>query len=273
MANNFLVRIHFVAPFDTADWHETWYTEADASGQALTHATAYAEHRAAILAPANYIDRITVSDVEKFRDVRVFTTKLTGQRQDNQPAEKTKPDYPNLGILCQFFADDTIWRHLLLRGLPDRYLGGPESKEGLFSFNQKFVSLLQTIRENAHLKIRHLNPKPARFQIVDIAIAEGVFTLQLDGLHGLKVNDKIVIRGVKGPAINGRHRVAAVSLAGHVTITKRGVEQRDIFNYGTVQKLDYAYAGVSSGQVLRVATHNTRVPFDGRAGRSKSKKR
>lgn len=274
MADNYLIRIQFVQKHDLSDWHETWYTEAINSEAAVNKAMKYVSERRKTLALSTEIRRVTASNVTVFRDVNVLTGNFGRIVGDGKAPAAEVPDYPDMGWLCQFFSTDKIWRHLCMRGLPDNLLGGPDAVQGRIAFTNPFKDLLRVIKDEAQFKIRNVAPLPAKVKIFTHILAESTVTFNTATTdHGLEVGDTVIIRGVKGPKLNGTYRVYARPTAFSFVIQKRGVEPRDILDHGTCQKRVYQYSQIGAGELLRVSTHRTRVPFVGRRGRSTRRNR
>lgn len=272
---DYIARIQFVSLYDLADWHETWYTTAADAKTAKEQAILYIKERQKSLADQIVIRRVTVSNVAKFRDVDVKTGswgRSAGDAVVNKAPELNPPDFPDAGWLCQFFANDQAWRHICFRGLSDRWLGGVESAAGRAAFDEVFKELLKVIAGPAKFTIRvKADPAVAKVNTA-ITYTDEVVTIVTADNHGMVVGDKVVVRGVNGPKVNGTYRVATKISDTSFTFLKRGIEPRDLNAKGTSQKLSYTYAPIATGEPIRVSNKKTRIPFVGRRGRSRRKK-
>lgn len=256
-----LCKLKFVNTFDNAIWHENWYLEAPESAEALNRTITYADARVKLLAKECAIKRITVSNVEEPRDVRVWEGRKIGSSSFSTSGTERQADHPDMAMLVRFFATDKIWRHLAFRGVPDKHLGGEDALIGLQSFQDEYELLEPVIIDQAKFMIRHIDQDGDGATITTINL--GVFSTTITTFqgHGLEAGNKVLIKKVLGPKLNGIWDVVNITNDKTFTISHGPIEPRVVKKYGECRLLTYDHALIIGGDTLRVTTRRTSQPL------------
>lgn len=253
---NYKVNVFF--KLDIQGWSETFYVEAADHATARSRFDDCLRKRMALIAEPTEPVAIRVSDDAFPRDSILEPIRIA----DYPRYDKTfLADEPWAALVVRLEATPLYWRHLMMRGIPDRLAGKEGDIDLPPAWRTKLNAFLtQLVTDQIRLKVLDRsgsNPTKAVF----LATLDAGFS-KITSLvpHGLALGDRVAF--YSRPRVSPHQtRVRAVADANTFTVDAVYDSAGLINNRATFRKVSYMYVAITGGQRRYVGHRDTGRPF------------
>jgi hypothetical protein len=256
-------------------WSETWYFDSSILQEVRANSVAFARKRSDCMAADYNLFAIRLTNEDADRDSLLFSVDMTGTLDPT-----LEPDYPGTALLVRLGVQNTYWRALYFRGIPDSLINANRNSNPTFvpPFLQAFNKWVQFLLGAT------LQPGSWRMKVIDKTASPKIDLLDITDLgadrlslttvtpHGLAVGDTAIVYNVRGlPIPLGRKQVVVVTNAN--TFQIRGSLPAGFAYAGTgkVRKFAALYPVITRADFANATHRNTGRPFGQQRGSRRRK--